>query len=131
MTAPITQPHSLERQELLAKASSHGAKFFATGGSHCTTDDFFKAIEIPVWDAQIKAYEDKKEECSRLEKAEEDGKAVLALGKAASEMNVEQLGLLLVWYTSESKTKLGKKPERVAKWKKIVEDKSPPPILVK
>ena len=48
MVHPITEAHSLERLELLAKASSHGAKFFATGGGRATTNDFFRAIEIPV-----------------------------------------------------------------------------------
>ena len=37
-----------------------GAKFFATGGVHATSDNFFKSVEIPVWEAAIKALEDKK-----------------------------------------------------------------------
>ena len=52
---PITKAHSLERMELLAEASTHGAKFFATGGGHATSDDFFKSFEIPVWESEIKA----------------------------------------------------------------------------
>ena len=57
---PITKAHSLEWLELLAKANTHGSKLFATGGVHATIDDFFKSNEISVWEAAIKALEDKK-----------------------------------------------------------------------
>ena len=53
MVRPITEPHSLGRQQLLANAHTHGAKFFATGGSHATTDNVFKAVEIPIRNAKI------------------------------------------------------------------------------
>ena len=45
---PITEAHSLERLELLANASTHVSKFFATGGGHATSDDFFKCVKILV-----------------------------------------------------------------------------------
>jgi hypothetical protein len=40
-TAPITERMSQERIEFLARANTHGKKFFATGGSHVCSDDFF------------------------------------------------------------------------------------------
>ena len=49
---PITEAQSLERLELLANASTHGAKLFATGGGHATSYDLFKSVEIPVWGKQ-------------------------------------------------------------------------------
>ena len=64
----ITKAHSLERLEMLAKASTHGAKFFDTGGGHATSDEFFKSVKIPVWGATIKALEDKKVDSSLLKK---------------------------------------------------------------
>ena len=42
--------------DLLEKASTHGARFFATGGGHATIDDFFKSIKIRIWGAAIKVY---------------------------------------------------------------------------
>ena len=57
---PITEAYSLDWLEILAKASTSGAKFFATGGGHATSDNFFKSVKIPVWEAEIKALEDKK-----------------------------------------------------------------------
>ena len=41
-TAPITEQMSRERIELLARANTHGKKFFATGGSHVCSDNFLK-----------------------------------------------------------------------------------------
>ena len=40
-TTSITERHSRERIALLAKANTHGKKFFATGGSHVCLDDLF------------------------------------------------------------------------------------------
>jgi hypothetical protein len=37
----ITERHSRERIALLAKANTHGKKFFVTGGSHVCLEDFF------------------------------------------------------------------------------------------
>ena len=44
---PVTIPHTKERYLALAKAKTHGHKFTATGGSHMTSDDFFKAMMVP------------------------------------------------------------------------------------
>ena len=73
LVRPITKAHSLERLELLENSSTHGAKFFATGGGHETSDDFFKSVKIPVWGAAIKALEDKKVGSALLKKIEEEG----------------------------------------------------------
>ena len=81
---PITVTHTKERIELLAKASSHGHIFFATGGTYVTTDDLFCDAEVLVWDANIKVMEVRKTECDWLEKVAEEGKAVLELGKPIS-----------------------------------------------
>ncbi len=43
----VTVPNSKERVEALAKASTHGAIFAVTGGEHFTSDDMFKAAEMP------------------------------------------------------------------------------------
>ena len=37
----LTRPHTKERVELLAKATTQGTKWMATGGSHLMTEDFF------------------------------------------------------------------------------------------
>ena len=50
----VTVCHSWERFELLAKVSTHGEKFCATHGEHLTSDDMFKACEVPVREAEMK-----------------------------------------------------------------------------
>ncbi len=39
--------------ELLACANTHGKKFFATGGSHVCSDDFFKAQALLVRESEL------------------------------------------------------------------------------
>ena len=75
----ITEAHSLKPLELLENSSTHGAKFFVAGSDHATSDDFFKSVKIPVWEAAIKALEDKKVGSALLKKIEEEGQAIIAL----------------------------------------------------
>ena len=131
MARPITEAHSLERLELLAKASSHGAKFFATGGGHATTDDFFRAIEIPVWNAAIKVLVDRKADLALAEKIEQEGQAILRLEKPVSQLRDPELATLLLWFTKESKGAQGLKTAKLAKWSAIVAAGTPAPATDK
>ena len=56
----ITERHSKERILLLAKANTHGKKFYATGGSDVCSDDFFKAEAVRCRDDRVKELENKK-----------------------------------------------------------------------
>jgi hypothetical protein len=51
--APVTVAHTRERQEALAAATTHGKKFFVTGGEHITSDDMFKSAEIVRRNAEV------------------------------------------------------------------------------
>ena len=42
----VTVANTRERQEALAKATTHGKKFYVTGGEHITSDDMFIAAEM-------------------------------------------------------------------------------------
>ena len=63
----ITERMSKERIELLARANTHGKKFFATGGSHVCSDDFFKAQALLAREDELagkgKVEEDAAAEC--------------------------------------------------------------------
>ena len=126
---PITVPHTKERMELLAKASSYGQKFFATGGTHVTEDYFFCDEEVPVWDAKIKVMEVRKIECARLEKVVEEGKAVLELGKPISALLKSELTKLLEWYTGETDKQKGLKLEKETNWRAIAMNMDAIPLL--
>ena len=79
LVQPITKAHSLERLELLAKASTHGSKLFVTGGGHATSDEFFQSVEFTFWEAEIKVLEDKKVGSSLLKKSEGESQDILDL----------------------------------------------------
>ncbi len=53
------------RQEAIAAATTHGAKFFVTGGKHVTSNDMFKVAEINR--RKLEAAEREKEKKSRVE----------------------------------------------------------------
>ncbi len=63
--APVMVPHTRECQEALAAATTHGKKFFMTGGEHITSDDMFKSAKIVSRNA--KAVEMEKDRKRRLE----------------------------------------------------------------
>jgi len=77
---PITERMSRERIELLKHANTHGKKFFATGGSHVCSDDFFKAQAL-----QLQARDDEIEKMTKLKK--------LLLGK--TELRDKAMGILV------------------------------------
>ncbi len=118
-TIKLTEPHSKERIEELRKATTHGAKFLATGGTHLTTDDLF----IAAWKT------DSEKEIAELEKEKKRRLAALKIKQAAnnimqqkpneiqqlhfSSLTVVELDTLLHWYNLFS-TKMSKQ-EKVAK----------------
>ena len=63
---PIAELNSQSRIELLAKASTHCAKFTATGGFHITSDDMFKSLDISIREKEIAEME--KDKRTRVEK---------------------------------------------------------------
>ncbi len=71
--APVTVAHTREHQETLAAATTHGKKFFVTGGEHITSDDMFKSAEIVRRNAEaVELEKDKKrhlEYCARRKAA--------------------------------------------------------------
>jgi hypothetical protein len=56
----VTKPQSNERIQAIKRAKTAGQMFYATGGKHVNTNEFFKAKKLLSNDALIKALEDKK-----------------------------------------------------------------------
>ncbi len=50
--APVSVPHTRERQEALTAATTHGKKFFMTGAKHITSDNMFKSAKIVSQNAE-------------------------------------------------------------------------------
>jgi hypothetical protein len=51
--APVTVPHTRERQEALTAATTHGKKFFMMGGKHITLNNMFKSAKIVSQNAEV------------------------------------------------------------------------------
>ena len=58
----VTEPQSEERVQAIKKAKTAGQMFFATGGRHVNTEQFFVSTELKVRDAKIKLLEDAKKD---------------------------------------------------------------------
>ena len=74
----VTVPFSKERIFALDNAKTHGKKFWATGGSHITSNGFFKSLEVPELKRKRKAVEKEKEEKKDKVALEKEASAVLA-----------------------------------------------------
>ena len=46
--APITQPQSKERIEVMRRATTHTKKFLTTKGGHVMTDDFYVSAQMTI-----------------------------------------------------------------------------------
>jgi len=130
---PITERMSRERIELLARANTHGKKFFATGGSHVCSNDFFKAQALQARDDEIEEMTKLKKQL--LGKTELRDKAMgILVAKSSSfetnnyrEVSTKELDVLLLWYGVDIKGM--KKPEKAEKWKEIRVSNAEPPTI--
>ena len=62
-SSQLTLPHTRERQDAIAKATSQGGVFLRTGGVSCNTDDVFIALERAERKLKLKKLEAEKAEC--------------------------------------------------------------------
>ena len=117
-TSPITERMSWERIELLARANTHGKKFFATGGSHVCSDNFFKAQALLGREEDVAMKIKLKKSLQQKSELHEKGMAILVENAECFESNnyrnvsTKELDVLLNWYGV--KKKAAKKAEKVA-----------------
>ncbi len=121
---PITEQMSWERIELLACANTHGKKFFAMGGSHVCSDDFFKAQALQVREDEIEERTKLKKKLLEMAVLCNKGMAIL-VAKAVffeadnyREVSTKELDVLLLWYGVDMKG-MRRKGKKVKKWKEI------------
>ena len=120
---------------LLAKANTHDKKFYATGGSHVCSNDFFKAEALRCLEDCVKELEDKKKK--RKQQTETEAKALAVLDAKAScfenndykGVSVPDMAALLAWYNIPREKM--KKQQMVAKWKEIRHNHVHPPVFDK
>ena len=71
-------------------------------------------------EAEVKRMVQMKELRLLWQKNEEEAKQLLVVGKALANYLAPELGTLLTWYQVPA-TKMGNKPERVRRWKSVLE----------
>jgi len=124
----LTTPHSLERVALMAEAKSHGQLFCATGGSHVTSDNFFKAMEVPIRKKQIKEMEEDKKRRQYFAKCLLEGQAVLDQNKSDNQFSSLELEKILLMHHVPKKD-MGSKRDKLQMWMDIKATMKPPPIF--
>jgi hypothetical protein len=116
---------------LLSWANTHGKKFFATGGSHVCSDDFFKAQALIARKEEIAEKTKSKEKLLAKAKIWEKGMEILVAKAECFELNAyssvttKELDTLLQWYGVDHKGM--KKADKVARWKEIRTGNTEPP----
>ncbi len=123
---PISEPDSIEIQQALANAKSHGAKFAVTGGIHLTNDDIIIVSEIQRRAKEVKKLKKKKKEHLRELTLEMKGWEILLAGKSVDSLKVSELDTLLSWYKAP-KQKGAKRAKKLEQWKAILPQGQSPP----
>jgi hypothetical protein len=98
----VTAPISLERVKAIKNAKTTGQLFFATGGRHTNSEEFFKAREMKHREPEIQKMEEQKKARSKYCKEQRD--AVMMI-KEKGELTYEtvkgftvaEIGTLLKW----------------------------------
>ncbi len=103
--APVTDPHTRKHQEALAATTTHGKKFFMTGGEHITSDNMFKSAKIVSQNAE--ALEREKDRKWRLEYHARHEAALPVLNRLENELEN-----VVAWLT-------GKELEVLLRWKGV------------
>ena len=124
---PITEEHSQERLQLLAKANTHGKLFSATGGMHLTSDDIFISAEMSTREKEMKRLTTEKNRRLKQMKVEEKGQRVLdTKGDDSTSWTVADVDAVLAWYNHPQRNKLSKELKLKA-WDAIRDRGKPPP----
>ena len=118
----------------MAKASTHGAKFTATGGFHITSDDMFKSLYISIREKEIEEIEKDKRNRMEKEKFETDGRAALSGRPPCCPVTYSRPWKVpvmdgILWWYGMSKVECGKmkKPKKSDIMKEIINGVIDPP----
>ena len=130
-TEQITEEHSAERLQLLAKSNTHGKLFTATGGGHLTSDDIFIASEMATREKEKKRLTSEKTRRLRKMAAEEKGKLVLSTkGVEGNGWSVPDVDAVLAWYDLPQRNNLTTKEAKMRAWAKIRQEGKDPPMYL-
>ena len=124
----VTKPQSNERIQAIKRAKTAGQMFYATGGKHVNTNEFFKAKKLLSNDALIKALEAKKK--ARAKTIIEQKEAVMMIRQKGDltsinhkDFTLTEVKALLKW--KKVKSKSTKKKELIEEYIKASKPSKP------
>ena len=126
----LTVPNSQERIKALVKATTHGDRFYVTGGCHLNSDDVFKAAEVGNRKREHEELEKDKKQRLDQEQREKEAFRVISLEKSTAKLNMKELEKLLYWYRIP-KSKMGNLQRRREQWEEIKQTNRAPPTFRK
>ena len=123
----VTAKHSMERINMIAKATNHGSMWQAMGASHYTTDDVFLGVAKQNNDRRKKELMKKKEVALKSNNIEQEARTILVQAKGVENYNIQELKVLLQYY--KIKVTGLKKNELVGKWKDVLQSGADAPTM--
>ena len=124
----VTKPQSNERIQVIKLAKTAGQMFYATGGKHMNTNEFFKAKKLLSNDALVKALEAKKK--ARAKTIIEQKEAVMMIRQKGDltsinhkDFTLTEVKALLKW--KKVKSKSTKKKDLVEEYNKAPKPSKP------
>ena len=94
----ITEPNTAARVAAFVNAKMHGSRFHATHGTHSTSDDIMKSVELGK--RMVLREKLLKEKTLRLQQQTlvDNAKLILDAGKNVESLLVSELDTLLAWH---------------------------------
>lgn len=122
----VTEPHTLERQLLVAKATTAGKKFTATNASHLTAVDIFVGAEYGYREKEHKRLMAEKKRRLRAMAIEERALHLWNNTKEGSKLRVKDVEDLLAWHKVKKVGDMSK-DEKFKAWEEIARKGTVPP----
>ncbi len=94
----ITEPNTAARVAALVNAKMHGARFHATHGTHSTSEDIMKSVELSKRMVLREKLLNEKKLCLQQQTLEDKVKLILDAGKNVELLLVSELDTLLAWH---------------------------------
>jgi hypothetical protein len=114
--AVTTKANTLERQQLLIEATTHGDLFRKTAGSHLNTDDLFIAMEMKNRNEKVVVQEKFKDDKLKFMKTQTEALKFLATQKEEIRWKRDEVVLLIKWKNGGKPVK-GSKEEVFKQWR--------------
>ena len=117
----VTVANTQARQESISYSKTHVQIFLATGGQHINAGNMFKGSDINNKNRRIEELEKDKEARQEFDKLQQADISILHQQKPTENLFDKDLEILLC-YEGVQKSKQVNKPDKMIKWKNIIDN---------